>query len=260
MSRSSSRRRSCATARARPSSSPFASKAAATRTSAGASRSRIAHSPLVKTAFFASDPNLGRIVCAIGNAGAADLDPARVSFWLDDVLVVDHGGRAASYREEDGQRVMKQDEITIRVDLGTRQGRARPYGRATSRTTTCRSMPTTGDLTSRSSHRARRGRAGARRGAASAAAADPDWTQGDGGALAQARRPRPPAGGRASADDRARRPRRDRRTEEDDRPEHAPVRRRAAGEQCAADGLARYGQVLAGEGDARQVRAEGPAR
>ncbi|MET0732103.1 MAG: bifunctional glutamate N-acetyltransferase/amino-acid acetyltransferase ArgJ, partial [Casimicrobiaceae bacterium] len=84
----------------------------------------IAHSPLVKTAFFASDPNLGRIVCAIGNAGAADMDPARVSFWLDDVLVVDHGGRAASYREEDGQRVMKQDEITIRVDLGSGKARA----------------------------------------------------------------------------------------------------------------------------------------
>jgi glutamate N-acetyltransferase/amino-acid N-acetyltransferase len=78
----------------------------------------IAHSPLVKTAFFASDPNLGRIVCAIGNTAATDTDPARVSFWLDDVLVVDRGGRAASYREEDGQRVMKQDEITIRVDLG----------------------------------------------------------------------------------------------------------------------------------------------
>jgi glutamate N-acetyltransferase/amino-acid N-acetyltransferase len=82
----------------------------------------IAHSPLVKTAFFASDPNLGRIVCAIGNAGPADLDPARVSFWLDDVLVVDRGGRASSYREEDGQRVMKQDEIGVRVDLG--RGRA----------------------------------------------------------------------------------------------------------------------------------------
>ena len=85
----------------------------------------IAHSPLVKTAFFASDPNLGRIVCAIGNAGVRDMDPAKVSFWLDDVLVVDHGGRAASYREEDGQRVMKQAEIEIRVDLG----RA-PHGRS----------------------------------------------------------------------------------------------------------------------------------
>jgi len=82
----------------------------------------IAHSPLVKTAFFASDPNVGRIVCAIGNGGAADLDPAGVSFWLDDVLVVDHGGRAKSYREEDGQRILRQDEITVRVDLG--RGRA----------------------------------------------------------------------------------------------------------------------------------------
>jgi glutamate N-acetyltransferase/amino-acid N-acetyltransferase len=72
----------------------------------------------VKTAFFASDPNLGRIVCAIGNAASADLDPARVSFWLDDVLVVDRGGRAGSYREEDGQRVMKNAEITVRVALG----------------------------------------------------------------------------------------------------------------------------------------------
>ncbi len=78
----------------------------------------IAHSPLVKTAFFASDPNLGRVVCAIGNAAPADVDPAGVSFWLDDVLVVDRGGRAASYREEDGQRVMKQEEIGVRVDLG----------------------------------------------------------------------------------------------------------------------------------------------
>ncbi|MBE7521300.1 MAG: bifunctional glutamate N-acetyltransferase/amino-acid acetyltransferase ArgJ [Burkholderiales bacterium] len=82
----------------------------------------IAHSPLVKTAFFASDPNLGRIVCAIGNAGPPDLDPAGVSFWLDDVLVVDHGGRSPAYREEDGSRVMKQDEIAVRVDLGRARG------------------------------------------------------------------------------------------------------------------------------------------
>ncbi|HQU50562.1 MAG TPA: bifunctional glutamate N-acetyltransferase/amino-acid acetyltransferase ArgJ [Casimicrobiaceae bacterium] len=82
----------------------------------------IAHSPLVKTAFFASDPNLGRIVCAIGNSGPADLDPAGVSFWLDDVLVVDRGGRSPGYREEDGQRVMKQDEIAVRVDLGRASG------------------------------------------------------------------------------------------------------------------------------------------
>jgi len=84
----------------------------------------IAHSPLVKTAFSASDPNLGRIVCAIGYGAAPDLDPDRVSFWLDDVAVVLHGGRAPIYREEDGQRVMKQDEITVRVDLGRGAARA----------------------------------------------------------------------------------------------------------------------------------------
>ncbi len=84
----------------------------------------IAHSPLVKTAFFASDPNLGRIVCAIGNAGIDDLDPARVSFWLDDVAVVTEGGRAASYREEDGKRVMVKPEITVRVALGRGQAQA----------------------------------------------------------------------------------------------------------------------------------------
>jgi glutamate N-acetyltransferase / amino-acid N-acetyltransferase len=78
----------------------------------------IAHSPLVKTAFFASDPNLGRIVSAIGNAAAHDLDPSRVSFRLDDVQVVDRGARASSYREEDGQRVMRQDEIAVTVSLG----------------------------------------------------------------------------------------------------------------------------------------------
>ena len=78
----------------------------------------IADSPLVKTAFFASDPNLGRIVCAIGNAAIDDLDPGCVSFWLDDVLVVADGGRAATYREEDGKRVMTKDEIGVRVVLG----------------------------------------------------------------------------------------------------------------------------------------------
>jgi glutamate N-acetyltransferase/amino-acid N-acetyltransferase len=78
----------------------------------------IAHSPLVKTAFFASDPHLGRIVCAIGNGAAGDLDPSAVSFGLDDVPVVERGGRAASYTEEQGQRVMRQPEITIRVALG----------------------------------------------------------------------------------------------------------------------------------------------
>ncbi len=78
----------------------------------------IAHSPLVKTAFFASDPNLGRILCAIGNAGIDDLDPARVSFWLDQVAVVAEGARAPSYREEDGKRVMTKPEIAVRVALG----------------------------------------------------------------------------------------------------------------------------------------------
>lgn len=78
----------------------------------------IAHSPLVKTAFFASDPNLGRILAAIGYAGVDDLDVDKLSLYLDDVLVAEHGGRAASYREEDGQRVMQQGDITIRVVLG----------------------------------------------------------------------------------------------------------------------------------------------
>ncbi len=77
----------------------------------------IAHSPLVKTAFFASDPNLGRILAAIGNAGIADLDVAPIRLWLDDVLVASGGGRDSGYREEDGARVMKQPEITVRVDL-----------------------------------------------------------------------------------------------------------------------------------------------
>ncbi len=88
---------------------------------------RIAHSPLVKTAFFASDPNLGRIVCAIGNAAVPDLDPSRVSFWLDYVRVVENGARAVSYTEQDGQRVMKNDEITIRVTLGRGDAAARVW-------------------------------------------------------------------------------------------------------------------------------------
>ena len=77
----------------------------------------IAHSPLVKTAFFASDPNLGRILCAVGYAGIADLDQGLIDMHLDDVHVVQLGGRHPDYREEDGQRVMKQAEITVRVDL-----------------------------------------------------------------------------------------------------------------------------------------------
>ena len=77
----------------------------------------IAHSPLVKTAFFASDPNLGRILAAIGYAGVNDLDVSKLDMYLDDVLVAKSGGRNPDYREEDGQRVMKQSEITIRVKL-----------------------------------------------------------------------------------------------------------------------------------------------
>ena len=78
----------------------------------------IAHSPLVKTAFFASDPNLGRILAAVGYAGIEDLDQTRIDLFLDDVHVVEGGGRRPSYREDDGQRVMKQAEITVRVKLG----------------------------------------------------------------------------------------------------------------------------------------------
>ncbi len=78
----------------------------------------IAHSPLVKTAFFASDPNLGRILAAVGYAGIDDLDQTKIDLYLDDVHVAVNGGRNPSYREEDGQRVMKQSEITVRVGLG----------------------------------------------------------------------------------------------------------------------------------------------
>ncbi len=77
----------------------------------------IARSPLVKTALFASDPNLGRILAAIGYAGIDDLDVSRLKLYLDDVLVAENGGPADSYREEDGQRVMQQSDITIRVEL-----------------------------------------------------------------------------------------------------------------------------------------------
>lgn len=77
----------------------------------------IAHSPLIKTAFFASDPNLGRILAAIGYAGIDDLDVSGIQLYLDDVLVAEQGGRAAHYQEVDGQRVMHQSEITVRVVL-----------------------------------------------------------------------------------------------------------------------------------------------
>lgn len=77
----------------------------------------IAHSPLVKTAFFASDPNLGRLVCAIGYSGVPDLDVDKVKLYLDDVLVVENGGRAISYQEADGVRVMAKPEISVNVQL-----------------------------------------------------------------------------------------------------------------------------------------------
>ncbi len=78
----------------------------------------IAHSPLVKTAFFASDPNLGRILAAVGYAGIEDLDQSGIELFLDDVHVATKGGRNPAYQEADGQRVMRQSEITVRVDLG----------------------------------------------------------------------------------------------------------------------------------------------
>lgn len=89
----------------------------------------IAHSPLVKTAFFASDPNLGRILAAIGYAGIDDLDVNNIQLYLNEVLVAEQGGRAKSYCEQDGQRVMRQSEITVRVILNR--------GAATAKIWTC---------------------------------------------------------------------------------------------------------------------------
>ena len=77
----------------------------------------VAHSPLVKTAFFASDPNLGRILAAVGYAGVTDLDVEKVDLYLDEVLVAKNGSRHPEYREADGQRVMKQSEIAVRIVL-----------------------------------------------------------------------------------------------------------------------------------------------
>jgi glutamate N-acetyltransferase / amino-acid N-acetyltransferase len=77
----------------------------------------IAHSPLIKTAFFASDPNLGRILAAIGYAGVENLDVSQLKLYLGDVLVAENGGRATAYREEQGSAIMKEPEILVRVDL-----------------------------------------------------------------------------------------------------------------------------------------------
>ncbi|MCL1886341.1 MAG: bifunctional glutamate N-acetyltransferase/amino-acid acetyltransferase ArgJ [Betaproteobacteria bacterium] len=84
----------------------------------------VAHSPLVKTAFYASDPNLGRILAAIGYADVEDLDVSQLNLYLDDVWVAKNGGRNPDYKEEDGQRVMRQSEITIRIDLARGDARA----------------------------------------------------------------------------------------------------------------------------------------
>jgi glutamate N-acetyltransferase/amino-acid N-acetyltransferase len=82
----------------------------------------IAHSPLVKTAFFASDPNLGRLLAAIGNSGVRGLDVGRVELYLNEVLVAKAGGRSPDYREEDGKRAMTKSEITVRVVLNRGRG------------------------------------------------------------------------------------------------------------------------------------------
>jgi len=87
----------------------------------------VARSPLVKTAFSAGDPNLGRLLAAIGYAGIADLDVDRIRMWLGDVLVAEHGGRAESYTEEQGQAVMDEDEITVRIDLQRGKAEATVY-------------------------------------------------------------------------------------------------------------------------------------
>ncbi|MCO6508128.1 MAG: bifunctional glutamate N-acetyltransferase/amino-acid acetyltransferase ArgJ [Snodgrassella sp.] len=87
----------------------------------------VARSPLVKTAFYASDPNLGRILCAIGYAGIADLDVAAIKVYLGDVLVAEKGGRASSYTEEAGQQIMAQDEITVIIDLARAEAQAKIY-------------------------------------------------------------------------------------------------------------------------------------
>lgn len=93
-------------------------ESAATRQEAKDVAYTIAHSPLVKTALFASDPNWGRILAAVGRAGIDALDINRVRIWLDDLCIVTQGGRDPEYREEAGQQVMDQSELTIRVDLG----------------------------------------------------------------------------------------------------------------------------------------------
>ena len=93
-------------------------QSAASVPEAGAVAYTVAHSPLVKTALFASDPNWGRILAAVGRAGIAELDVDRIRIWLGDVCIVSGGGRDPDYTEEAGQKVMSQSEIAIRIDLG----------------------------------------------------------------------------------------------------------------------------------------------
>ncbi|MCB1735205.1 MAG: bifunctional glutamate N-acetyltransferase/amino-acid acetyltransferase ArgJ [Gammaproteobacteria bacterium] len=99
-------------------------RGAAHRDEARAVAYTIAHSPLVKTAFFASDPNWGRILAAVGRAGIDDMQIEAVQVWLDDVQIVVDGGRNPEYREELGQTVMNRAEITVRVELGRGDQRA----------------------------------------------------------------------------------------------------------------------------------------
>ncbi|MDX1657041.1 MAG: bifunctional ornithine acetyltransferase/N-acetylglutamate synthase, partial [Candidatus Competibacteraceae bacterium] len=87
----------------------------------------VAHSPLVKTAFFASDPNWGRILAAVGRAKVADLDLTAVAIHLDEVPIVRDGGRDPAYTEEQGQRVMQRKEITVGIELGRGEAAARVW-------------------------------------------------------------------------------------------------------------------------------------
>ena len=84
----------------------------------------IAHSPLVKTAFFASDPNWGRILAAVGRAPVNKLDLGKIKIYLDEICIVEQGGRSPAYTEEQGQQVMHRDEITVRVELARGEARA----------------------------------------------------------------------------------------------------------------------------------------
>ena len=221
----------------------------------------IAHSPLVKTAFFASDPNLGRILAAIGYAGIDDLDVSKVDLYLDDVMVAKGGGRAPSYREEDGQRVMKQQEITgarraqprgLRcdgVDLRSLP-RLRQHQRRLPQLIAARTHGRPGKIDSSAPNRCWN----ASRPTLPPKPSAPDWKASTGLSLAQAQRHagflQPVAHPHKI---RLIRSAGDRRADRTGRTEHPPVHRRPHRQQCAADGCARHRQILAGEGGAQQV-------